>query len=389
MKRCLLVLLLLFSSRLFAQISYTDSTQIKIADLTDRVEYLEADNQDLNKIVEVQKKLIAGLDSQLTVTQANIKHIADSLNITLTKVSTTNKLTQNQITGLNQTLSKSSLYWIIGISAVALLCLIIFLFLRKKLSASTRHLDSQISKTNENLQNETQKVDSKIGEIERSNVSLHYEAVMLDSKLGEIAKNNETIQAEGVKKDTEIVAILLSQLAVLKKERESKESSKEKPDHKAFKKAGDEIYSLRKRTDTLPKKIKGLTALKNSLQKLEEEFTESGYVIEDLFGKSYTPDLKVDAKFIENADTTIGDEIITEVFRPQILYKGKVIQTAKVEVSRHSLPPEAPVVAVAVAPEPSVTPEASSTPEPSANPEASVAPEPPAAPESTGEEKTT
>lgn len=370
MKKCLVILFLLFSSRLFAQISYTDSTAIKIADLIDRVEYLEADNEDLDNAVASQKKTIARLDSELTITRADLKHIADSLNITVSKVSNTNKLTQSQISGLNQTIITRSLYWLVGILVVALLSLFIFLFLRKKLSSSTKHLDSQISKTNETLQSETQKVDSKIGEIERSNVSLHYEAVMLDSKLGEIAKNNETIQAETVKKDTEIVGILLTQLLAIKKERDSKEPSKEKPDHKAYKKAGDEIYSLKRRIEALPKKLKGLSVLKTSLQKLEDEFTESGYSIVDVLGKNYTEALKVDPKFVENADVTIGDEIITEVFRPQILYKGKVIQTAKVEVSRHSLPPEAPVKPAApvtpATPEASIAAETPPTPEPPA-----------------------
>jgi len=349
MKRCLLIFLVLFgtffSTKTFAQTVSSDSTQLKIGDLEDRVSDLEAANDDLTATIEAQKKRIAQIDSQLTVTQANVQHIADSLNITVSKVSDVDKLTQSQITGLNKSLSAKSRYWLMGILSLALLSLIVFLFLRRKMSSNAAKLDSQItqtketldsqiSHTNEIIQTESQKVDSKLVEIQKSNVSLHYESILLKSKLGEIAQTNEVMQAEGIKLDSEIVAALTVQMEALKKERGEK-GGKDKPEHKLPKKVGDEVYRIKKRIEILPKKIKGITALKTSLQKLEDEFTGMGYTIEEMLGKKYDPKAKVEAKFVENPDILVGDEIITDIIHPQISYKGKVIQNAKIEVSKH------------------------------------------------------
>jgi hypothetical protein len=338
-----------FGTKTFAQTVYSDSTQLKIGDLEDRVSDLEAANDDLTATIEAQKKHIAQIDSQLMVTKANVQHIADSLNITVSKVSDVDKLTQSQITGLNKSLSAKSRYWLMGILSLALLSLIVFLFLRRKMTSNAAKLDSQItqtketldsqiSHTNEIIQTESQKVDSKLVEIQKSNVSLHYESILLKSKLGEIAQTNEVMQAEGIKLDSEIVAALTVQMEALKKERAEKggkDKDKDKVDHKLPKKVGDEVYRIKKRTEILPKKIKGITALKTSLQKLEDEFTGMGYSIEEMLGKKYDPKAKVEAKFVENPDIFVGDEIITDIIHPQISYKGKIIQTAIVEVSKH------------------------------------------------------
>ena len=80
--------------------------------------------------------------------------------------------------------------------------------------------------------------------------------------------------------------------------------------------------------------MKGLNALINSIQRLEEEFNESGYGLEDLLGKKYVNGMKLEARFVDNPNIPKGEEIITDVLRPQIMYKGSVIQVAKVEVSK-------------------------------------------------------
>ena len=50
--------------------------------------------------------------------------------------------------------------------------------------------------------------------------------------------------------------------------------------------------------------------------------------------KKYVDGMKVEARFVDNPDIPKGEEVITEVLKPQINYKGVVIQTAKVEVSK-------------------------------------------------------
>ena len=84
----------------------------------------------------------------------------------------------------------------------------------------------------------------------------------------------------------------------------------------------------------MPKDIKGLNALTNSLQRLEEEFNHTGYTIEELLGRKYIDGMKLEARFVDNPNLLKGEEIITDVLRPEIQYKGIVIQVAKVEVGK-------------------------------------------------------
>lgn len=264
----------------------------EISKLTSKIKTFEKNNSDLQQSNSIQKKQIDSITSQLSVAQSNIQQIADSLHITVANVSSSNKQTQSQIQDINQTITNRTLYWIIGILAVALLSLIVFLILRNKLSSSTKNFDSQIAKTNETLQNE---------------------AIKLDSKLVEIFK---------------------SQLSILQEERKTKGTNTAEADHKLPLKVGEEIHRMRKRIENMPQDVKGLSALTNSLQRLEEEFNDSGYSLEDLEGKKYVDGMKMEARFVDNPNIPKGEEIITDVLRPEIKYVGIVIQVAKVEVGK-------------------------------------------------------
>jgi hypothetical protein len=297
MKKHLLTLsFILFCANIFAQVPDSilskSEFHLEISKLNGKIKTLEKSNSVLQQINSIQKKQIENITSQLSVAQSNIQRIADSLNITITNVSSTNKQTQNQIQYINQTISIRTLYWIFGIFFVALLSVVIFFVLRNKLSLNTRNLDFQINKTNE---------------------TLHNEAIKLDSKL---------------------IEILQTQLSILKEERKVKALNTTEADHKLPLKVGEEIHRMRKRIENMPQDIKGLSALTNSLQRLEEEFNDSGYEIEELQGKKYVDGMKIEARFVDNPDIPKGEEIITEVLRPQIKYKGIVIQVAKVEVGK-------------------------------------------------------
>ena len=295
-KNIFIIPLILFCAHAFAQsvdsILTKSQFNLEFSKLTYKIKILEKSNSDLLLINTIQKKQINNIATQLSVTQSNIQLIADSLHITVRDVSSSNKQTQIQIQDINQTITNRTLYWIIGILAVTLMSVIVFFVLRHKLSSSTKDLDLQIAMTNSNLQNE---------------------AIKLDSKL---------------------IEILQSQLIILKEERKTNVIVATEADHKLPLKVGEEIHRMRKRIENMPQDVKGISALTNSLQRLEEEFNESGYSIEDLQGKKYVDGMKVEARFVDNPDIPKGEEIITDVLRPEIKYKDIVIQVAKVEVGK-------------------------------------------------------
>jgi len=295
-KYSLLIFALLICATNFAQ--RTDSILTKsefhseFSKLTGKIKLLEKYNSELSQSNLLQSNKIDSITEQLSIASYNIQQIADSLHMTVSKVSSSNKQTQGQIQDINQTISNRTLYWIIAILAAALLSLIVFFVLRNKLSSSTKNLDTQIFKTNQTLQNEALKIDSKL------------------------------------------VEILQSQLSILKEERKTKGTVTNETDHKLPLKVGEEIHRMRKRIENMPQDVKGLSALTNSLQRLEEEFNDSGYSLEDLEGKKYVDGMKMEARFVDNPNIPKGEEIITDVLRPEIKYKGIVIQVAKVEVGK-------------------------------------------------------
>ena len=297
MKKYLLVVtFLFFCTRLFPQTQDSLITKSEfrseIFKLSGSIKSIQKSNSDLQLTNSIQKKQIESLGLQLSSAQANILEIADSLHITVTNVSSTNNQTQGQIQDINQTISNRTLFWIIGIFTFVLLSVVAFFILRNKLASSTRDLDSQITKTKQ---------------------ALETEAIKLDSKL---------------------IEILQTQLSILKSERKTNETTTSETDHKLPLKVGEEIHRMRKRIENMPQDVKGLSALTNSLKRLEEEFNESGYEIEEMLGRKYTDGMKVEARFVDNPDIPKGEERITEVLKPEIKYKGVVIQTAKVEVGK-------------------------------------------------------
>jgi hypothetical protein len=295
-KQIILISFLLFFYVAFAQTA--DSLLVKpdfqpeILKLNNEIKFLEKSNSYLQQINATQKKQIDSIILQLSTAQSNIQEIADSLHITIKSISSNNKQTQSQIQDINQTITNRTLYWIIAILTVALLSLVVFLVLRNKLSSNAKNIDLLIE------------------------------------------KNYKTLQSDAIKLDSKFVDILHNQLSLLKVERKEKGSISSEADHKLPLKVGEEIHRMRKRIENMPQEIRGLSALTNSLQRLEEEFNESGYELQDLLGQKYVDGMKLEARFVDNPNTPKGEEIITNVLRPQIMYKGLVIQVAKVEVSK-------------------------------------------------------
>jgi hypothetical protein len=134
------------------------------------------------------------------------------------------------------------------------------------------------------------------------------------------------------KVDLNVLKIIENQLNLIKQDKQSLGSTE--ISHNLTLKVGDEIHRMKKRIENMPKETKGLTALFNSLNRLVDEFKDAGYEFEELLGRKYIDGMKLEARFIDNPDIPKGDEIITDVLKPQINYKGVVIQTAKVEVSK-------------------------------------------------------
>ncbi len=257
----------------------------KIESLDKTVKILEQKN--IKSTIEIET-----LKSQIKSTNSQVILFSDSLDHTQKVFSTDSKNTHKKIDDVSSSFASKFSYLILAFLLGLTTTVMVFLYLKKSLHRNKSDIVDQIAKTRVELENESVKLDSKL------------------------------------------VEVLQNQLMVSKFEKSLVTNKELTIDHKLPLKVGEEIHRMRKRIENMPSDIKGLSALNNSLQRLEEEFNDNGYEIEKLEGVKYVDGMKVEARFVDNPDIPQGEEIITDVIRPAIKYKGVLIQVAKVEVSK-------------------------------------------------------
>ncbi len=98
-------------------------------------------------------------------------------------------------------------------------------------------------------------------------------------------------------------------------------------------KVADEITRMRQRIASISPDIIGIAQLSKSLDRLEEELNILGFELPVLLNKLYSEGMTVHARFIPSEGLKKGEKIITKVIKPQINYKGQLVQIAEVEVS--------------------------------------------------------
>lgn len=105
-------------------------------------------------------------------------------------------------------------------------------------------------------------------------------------------------------------------------------------DHSFALSIADEIIRLNKNLSNMDTDIKGIKQLLASVKRLEDNFVTNHYNIPDLLGKSFDPGMKIIvANSIIDENLRYGEEIITRIIKPQVNYRGVMIQAAQVEVS--------------------------------------------------------
>ena len=289
------LLLMLFHFFSFSQKKdtvFSIKENIEIVRLNNKVQKIEIINSKLVKQNIDNTNKIVNLSSKLSDLTTSLNLIKDSMSDVSSNLKKTNNQNQIKISTISHDVSAKTIYIIISLLSLAVLILILYFISKNKINSNSNKIDSQISKT------------------------------------------NKAIQSEYMKLDTKLIEILNSQMQIQKVERNQSNNNSNILDHKLPLKVGEEIHRMRKRIENMPSDIKGLSALNNSLQRLEEEFNDNGYEIEKLEGKKYVDGMKVEARFVDNPDIPKGEEIITDVIRPAIKYNGVLIQVAKVEVSK-------------------------------------------------------
>jgi flagellar motor protein MotB len=309
MKKLLIISLFLGATNLFAQQNQDSTIATTFRILQERVNqqqldirnlYSELDKEyrtyrivksDLNKtIISKQEEVIDSLNALIGVSNKKLKYINDKLD---SKIQEANLKTDSQFAQLDNSVEKNKLYWIIATLITLLLGGLIYFFLKNLINSNKSDVETQIKNTNKSLEEESVKLDSKLVEVLESQMKLQ-------------EANGKTAQLP---------------------------NSNGKEDHSLALKVADEIIRIQKNLSRMDDSIKGLKQLNSSVHRIQDNFAANGYELVEMLGKDYNEGMKVTANFTPSENLEPGKHIISRIIKPQVNFKGEMIQAAQIEVS--------------------------------------------------------
>ena len=203
-------------------------------------------------------------------------------NINVTKIENSSSKNADSIDSVNQDLSQKQQYGLMIIGFSIILILIVYLVLSKKWNSDTKKLANKQKEVLEKQIQDSQKL-----------------ADWLDKETEQSLSNNSSGEI----------------------------------DHSFAKRIADEIVRITTNLSRMDESIKGHKQLSASVRKLEQSLNVNKYELVKLLNQPYNEGLNLQATFVSDDSLAPDESIITRIIKPQINYKGKLIQAAQVEVS--------------------------------------------------------
>jgi hypothetical protein len=288
MKKNTIIILLSISLGTFAQVTMEDLDK-KINRLTENLKTLQSENSKLkSELWNLNFKLSTAnksIDSLRTQTQDNNKAITQTANQLGVQIKETGDKNEGKLISVSESLSKNSLYGIIGVLAAFLFSGLLYLLLSKR-----------------------QRTDK----IQLSNI---------------IIRTKTEVTQESLKLDIQLLDVIEKQLKIADKLNATEPTI----DHTFHNNSANVLQGIANYTNTLNPESDAAIALQGSLGSLRTYFNNSGYEITDFTGKDYDERIPMKIKntyFEETLEK--GSEVISKTLKPQIKFKGIVIQEAEV-----------------------------------------------------------
>ena len=285
------ILVLLFIAEVSLAQSNNDAA---ITQLQQDIKDLKTANSSLktdfsNKLSDA-KDSIKNLRAEIENSKANIETLSKDLGVKIQDNKTT---AEKQIQGVQETVSKNTLYWIIAVLSIALLSVLLFVLLRKQVTKNKIDITANIQLT------------------------------------------KKALEEEGIKLDSKLADLLATQMLMMKEERQAVSSLKaEEVNHELALKVADEIIRIQKNLGSMDAETKGLKQLVASVKRIQDNFEANGYELVDMLNKPYDQGMKVTANFKPDETLKPSEQIITRIIKPQVNFKGVMIQSAQIEVSQ-------------------------------------------------------
>lgn len=299
MKQIIISIFIFASGHAFSQTeNFTkDDLAKEIQPLKANIQTLQTENSKLkSEIGNLNLKLsnaYKSIDSLRTKSQDNSNAITQTANQLGIQIKETGDKNEGKITEVSESLSKNSLYGIIGVLSAILLSGLLYWLLSKRQQTDKTDFIEQLSKTKSSIEESLVKEFGK-------------QTGLMDSQLHLIEQQKTTLQA----------------------------TPNAEPDHSLALKVASEINLIERNINLMDSKTKGLKQLQASVGKLKDNLSANGYEMPELLGKQFHHGLKVIVtSSIPDENLENGQEIISKILIPAVLYNDKMIQTAQIEVS--------------------------------------------------------
>lgn len=250
---------------------------------------LKIQRTDFLRRLKITNDSLKNLSLDLANNQSKFSSISTELGV---KIFDNKNKAETQIKNVEDLISKNTLYWIIAVLIIALLSFLLFNFLRKQVLRDKTDITSKILHT------------------------------------------KQVLEEEGVKLDNKLIELLGTQMQLMKEQRQVVTSSiTEEVNHDLALKVADEIIRIQKNLGNMDTETKGLKQLIASVKRIQDNFEANGYDLIDMLNKPYDQGMKVTANFRPDEALKPSEQIITRIIKPQVNFKGVMIQAAQVEVS--------------------------------------------------------
>ncbi len=299
MKILIFTICLLANTSLLAQNVITNEEldkQVRV--LKTNVNSLQSENNKLKSELNLLKSEIGNTNQKLKSVEQLVESNASDIQKTNSelsgKITITETTTNQKFNEVDNSLSKNSLWSIIGVLGAIIVSGIVYWLVSKRQNIDKTDLIDKLSKTKFSIE------ETLISEFGK-------QAELIETQINLLEEQNNNIPS--TLKETEI-------------------------DHSLALKVADEITLIERNISLMDSNVKGLKQLSRSVEKLKDNLLANGYELPNLLGKNYNQGMKVIvSSSIPDDNLEEGVEIITKVIKPQVNYNEKMIQTAQIEVS--------------------------------------------------------
>ena len=265
--------------------------QREVSILKSTVSRLQQEDGRLRNLYQQQAKELDSLQAKQQQQAENVRTLAEKVG---TDILDANQKIDSNVSTLSESINSRTLIGALGILIAIGLLALTYYILKRKISSGATTID---------------KIRSAQEGLETAQKAMQEESVKLDSKLVELLDKKIEATPAPV--------------------------SNEQTDHTLALKVADEIVRIETNLSRMDTSVKGYKQLAKAVERIRTNFLANGYEIVEMLGKPYNEGMKVVANFVSDDTLAEGEQKITGIIKPQINYKGKMIQSAQITVSQN------------------------------------------------------